>query len=422
METSKSRRNTALLAAAAALAAACSGNTPGPWNTAPTRETHARFFAISAGTAHATVDCNTCHGAFDTFRQFDCIGCHTAATTDPRHTGVGGYRNESTACYGCHRDGGGAIESHRPRRLLPAQPRLGERHRPDGLLQLPRQPVRPDAARLQHLPRARAGHHDHRARRGGRLDLLRRHLRGVPRPGRRPDRDRPRRLLAIAGGTAHATSGCLQCHPQDQAARPWTRDFATFDCLACHAAAETTPRHSGVTNYQYLSTACYACHRDGAGGVNPAVHSASFFPIATGAVHATASCDQCHTSSADRKVIDCTTCHEHAATTMTTAHAAVGGFGTGGAGCIVCHADSQVHAVSAHTQFRISSGSHHYRSSCVRCHTAKRTDKTWAADFSVPDCLGCHGQTTTNEQHAGRSGYSWATAACLRCHPTGNGD
>jgi len=80
---------------------------PGPWLTNLTPETHAPF-PIDSG-AHAGTDCNACHGAFDSFLEFSCIGCHEhdQAETDPRHAAVAGYAYGPQTCYACHPDGTG---------------------------------------------------------------------------------------------------------------------------------------------------------------------------------------------------------------------------------------------------------------------------------------------------------------------------
>lgn len=84
-----------------------------PPNSAVTPATHS-FFPVSTG-PHA-VDCNTCHGAFSTFKQFDCLGCHAheQAATNAVHRAVGSYTYSSTACYSCHQaaDGGKQVFSH----------------------------------------------------------------------------------------------------------------------------------------------------------------------------------------------------------------------------------------------------------------------------------------------------------------------
>jgi len=114
-----------LLATAALL-----GCSPAPtgdirWLTQPTRDQHALFFPVASG-PHA-VECNSCHGVSETFRDFDCLTCHAGAATIPRHSKVGGFAYTSASCYGCHPDGlakGVAAVDHAP--LFPIAP--GDAH------------------------------------------------------------------------------------------------------------------------------------------------------------------------------------------------------------------------------------------------------------------------------------------------------
>ena len=46
--------------------------------------------------------CSDCHTNASNYGSFSCLGCHSAADTDPRHTGVSGYVYDSAACYSCH--------------------------------------------------------------------------------------------------------------------------------------------------------------------------------------------------------------------------------------------------------------------------------------------------------------------------------
>jgi hypothetical protein len=49
---------------------------------------------------------------------------------------------------------------------------------------------------------------------------------------------------------------CADCHNVPTS-------YAQYNCLlACHAKSSTDGNHSGVSGYQYLSSACYSCHRN----------------------------------------------------------------------------------------------------------------------------------------------------------------
>jgi hypothetical protein len=76
-------------------------------NTGPNHDTHTTYFPITTQSAHGNVDCNTCHGPFDTFKQFDCLGsgCHPQTDTDGNHAAVPGYAYGSLSCYTCHPTG-----------------------------------------------------------------------------------------------------------------------------------------------------------------------------------------------------------------------------------------------------------------------------------------------------------------------------
>ncbi len=70
------------------------------------------YFPIHAGDRHSPGvwnACTDCHGDQPNYSTFACINCHehTKARTDSRHSNVGGYVYESSACYRCHPTGGG---------------------------------------------------------------------------------------------------------------------------------------------------------------------------------------------------------------------------------------------------------------------------------------------------------------------------
>ncbi len=123
MEAPMRRALSLLVFLASAAACGGSGGTAGPWLTDPGVAGHAKYFPL-AGTPHdptapgTTVSCDSCHSG-NTFAQFDCITCHTAAQTDPIHSGVAGYAHTSDACYGCHRYGSLAMPPDHDTRLFP---------------------------------------------------------------------------------------------------------------------------------------------------------------------------------------------------------------------------------------------------------------------------------------------------------------
>jgi hypothetical protein len=63
------------------------------------------WFPTNHGNAQGV--CATCHTNSSDYSIFQCTGCHTASTTNPRHTGVSGYVYNSINCYQCHPRGTG---------------------------------------------------------------------------------------------------------------------------------------------------------------------------------------------------------------------------------------------------------------------------------------------------------------------------
>lgn len=53
------------------------------------------------------VPCTVCHTTPSNYNLFDCLGCHTLATTQEKHKEVGGFQYTSQACYACHPYGKG---------------------------------------------------------------------------------------------------------------------------------------------------------------------------------------------------------------------------------------------------------------------------------------------------------------------------
>ena len=63
------------------------------------------WFPMNHGNANGV--CATCHTNPNDYLVFQCTNCHTAAQTNPNHSGVSGYVYNSVNCYQCHKNGGG---------------------------------------------------------------------------------------------------------------------------------------------------------------------------------------------------------------------------------------------------------------------------------------------------------------------------
>src|SRR6267142_1135173 len=236
------------------------------------------------------------------------------------------------------------------------------------------------------------------------------------------------RFFPIASGP-HALE-CNACHGTSST-------FRDFDCLSCHAHAPlpTNSRHKGMPGYGYDSASCYGCHRDGRAGVD--IDHSSFFPVATGQVHAlgapavhvagTIGCASCHNNPAERTQIDCTSCHSQ--TAMAPLHFAVPDlkFTTANetsALCVKCHPDSASPiAVANHAPFKLGDGAVHRQQACLACHAVARSDKPFAQDFRQRACIGCHSEAMDQvvSRHAlvGIAAAPSDTESCLSCHREG---
>jgi hypothetical protein len=477
------------MALAIALLAGCSPAPAGDarWLTQPTADQHTSlFFPISTGKAHAigapavhvsgTIDCNSCHGNADSFRDFDCLTCHVSTAMVARHSRVGGFFYDSPSCYGCHPDGvaSGAID-HTGR--FPIAP--GDTHaigapavHLGGTIQCTScHPAISNRSRVDcticHDPS------DQSAKHGGLIGPETNNANPLwSGTGPVPTGETANCLLCHANGklqrvATHAQStalpagfavakgnhfqSCEQCHVDrtvDPARLNPELDFAAAKCSNCHSQARDLidAKHTAfsvnLTSPPATTATCLSCHPDGstvAGFQHPS------FPVASADVHALGAmnCSSCHTpatnAAGDYKTADCTTCHTEPA--MSPLHVAVSDLryttaAATSALCLRCHAESTIPvsitaahtpAAPAHAPFLVNNGSPHYRQDCLACHVISRADKPWAADFAQPrHCTGCHADPQTTANHLGTSwsgypgSYSHADAACISCHPIGD--
>ncbi len=217
------------------------------------------------------------------------------------------------------------------------------------------------------------------------------------------------RLLGI-----HADKACTVCH-----------DAATFqplfdpadanDCVACHQS-DYDGEHTG-SGYP---TDCSACHTPTAwenGTFNHEGISGGFRLLG---IHADKACTVCHDAATFQPLFDpadandCVACHQSDYDGEHTGS----GYPTD---CSACHTPTAwENGTFNHDAqyFPIFSGTHREKwSGCATCHTD-------ADDFGVFSCFACHvhNQTRMDNEHEGRSGYSYSSAKCLSCHPNGRGD
>ncbi len=207
---------------------------------------------------------------------------------------------------------------------------------------------------------------------------------------------------------AHSTiaNNCFACHQGGYVNTPNT-------CAGCHMPNYNTslnPNHV-AGNYP---TACNTCHT-----TNPNWTPATFaihnnYYVLAGA-HITEDCITCHNGNYNTTPNTCVGCHlTNYNQTNNPAHAAAQ-FPTTCADCHTQTAWSPANWNHDSQYFPIYSGKHKNEwNTCSDCHTNP-------ANYAVYTCTtSCHPQASTNNKHNGVNGYSYNSAACYNCHPTGN--
>lgn len=206
---------------------------------------------------------------------------------------------------------------------------------------------------------------------------------------------------------AHSAQPCESCHTQPGGGVPYTPGGAD-DCVSCHL-----PEYERKHANSGFPTDCTVCH-------TPFDWDAEDFAHADGAgfpligVHSFIDCSSCHLPDVGlafqpQDEGDCIACHQ---TNSDDAHAG----GTFFSDCAACHAETTWGDTNFDHDtdfFPIESGPHsQFQSDCSACHTSP-------ADITVFTCLTCHEQPDMDDKHSGESGYVYASATCLSCHPDG---
>ncbi len=372
-------------------------------------EHDALYFPIFSGPHSGEWDgCSDCHDNPASRTQFNCLACHEHNQTDMdnMHQGISGYNYVSTACFTCHPAGEGVQFTQHDAAYFPI---YSGQH--SGLWN--------ECSDCHTNPADRSV-----------FSCLGCH--GQTETGT---------IHQGISTYSWESSACLTCHPtgtggdfleHDALFFPiysgthsgeWDdcsichtdpNDRSVYSCLTCHTAAETNPIHGGITSYSYESSACLTCHPTGEGGEFTA-HDATYFPIYSGTHAGTwEDCITCHTNPDDRSEYTCLACHEQA--TVDPIHLGMTSYSYESTVCFTCHPQGVVGDYLEHDAsfFPIYSGAHDgVWSECSACHTDP-------GDKSVYDCLGCHAQGTIDGVHLGMPEYSYTTAACMTCHPTGD--
>lgn len=218
--------------------------------------------------------------------------------------------------------------------------------------------------------------------------------------------DHSRTRFPLTG--AHQGVDCARCHVGGRYAGTPT------DCQSCHRdrfQATTSPNHAAAG----FPTQCEACHSTS--GWRPASfdHNQSRFPL-TGA-HTRVECSRCHAGGRFAGTpTACYSCHQAAYNGTSNPSHAAAAFPTS---CESCHTTSAWRPATFDHDgryFPIYSGQHRGRwAVCRDCHQT--------ANYRAFECILCHEHSNRSEvdrEHREVNGYSYASAACYRCHPRGS--
>jgi len=254
------RRGIALLF----LAAACEGPSvpTAPWLTALTRDQHA-VFPINSG-SHGGVDCNECHGAFDTFTRFSCTrSCHPEADTDPIHASVPRYTYSDTSCYDCHPNSEPNGLDHS--KIFPIAP--GDLHGAVACRDCHIDPTNRSVLGCGDCHPSAQMQPAHGSVGGYAFDML---LCIRCHGDSQVDRVAAHLPFAISSGRKHYLKECLTCHPAFRADKAFAADFAlpATTCGPCHGQSEMNDKHQSMPSYSYQAASCIqaGCHPTGSGG------------------------------------------------------------------------------------------------------------------------------------------------------------
>ena len=209
----------------------------------------------------------------------------------------------------------------------------------------------------------------------------------------------------------HSGIDCTDCH------KGGNYSSTSPDCVSCHNqdfVATTNPNHA-ASNFPLT---CSNCHT-----VNPGWKPASFdhskFPLTQG--HSGINCTDCHKGGNYSSTSpDCVSCHKtDYDNSLNPRHPGLNFSLT----CTMCHTTQPDWKPATYTQhdsqsFPIYSGAHRGEwNNCTDCHAN-------TSNYSQFTCINCHehNKADMDSKHNGRTGYSYDSPSCFRCHPTGRAD
>ncbi|MFZ4462893.1 MAG: hypothetical protein ACOYN5_03560 [Bacteroidales bacterium] len=364
-----------------------------------------QYFPIYSGKhAGEWTSCNECHTTPNNYSQFSCIECHehNQTDTDNDHNGVAGYTYNSNACFECHPTGDGVGFNHN----LSDFPLTGAHLTVECVLchenGFSGTPTVCSECHIIDFNQSTNPNHQ-QAGIPTNCETCHTTVAGWA-PATYPIHNE---TYPLTGAHATIQNDCFTCHEGNYTNTPNT-------CFGCHEAdfnQSLNPNHQQAA----IPTTCETCHTTNPGWA-PAtfpIHN-DYYPL--NGAHTTVDCFTCHEGSYINTPNLCFGCHATEYNQTTNPNHIEAQFPTT---CESCHNESAwTPSTFDHDgqYFPVYSGSHAGEwTNCNECHTTP-------GNYAEFNCIICHTQTETNNEHQGVSGYQWNSPACFACHPNGEGD
>lgn len=302
--------------------------------TAPNAESHDFYFPI-LNEPHA-VDCNTCHGEFDTFTQFNCLnGCHAQGKADADHDGMPGYDYTSGSCYACHPRGTAEKIDHSLFFPIASTDQHGN---------IPCSTCHANPSDRRDITCIGPGCHENPktdADHQGNPDYqyVSAKCYACHPDGKADSAATHGQYFPIDAAAVHNGIGCASCHTN-----PGNRKDVSCANDACHPSSASSGAHGPVGGYAYDSPRCLRCHAD---SQVDRVAQHTPFSITSARKHYRGDCLTCHPGSrtdkpwgADFGSLECfATCHDPGE--MADTHQGRSGYLPVATSCIQagCHQD-----------------------------------------------------------------------------------
>jgi hypothetical protein len=210
---------------------------------------------------------------------------------------------------------------------------------------------------------------------------------------------------------AGIVTDCADCHLADYQGTTDPNHVLEGYPTSCEQCHDTKSWEGAVFDHTGIVTNCADCHLDDYQATTDPDHVAQGFPT---------SCEDCHATDTWLGAIfehggitsGCADCHLDDYLGTSDPNHQTAGFPTE---CEACHFSFTTWdgAVFDHT-FKITSGDH-ANLDCADCHERP-------GSYSAPSCIHCHEHSfeETADEHDDVSGFVYASAACIECHPTGD--